>query len=151
MVFFTSSNHFHKWLSLLLIVQSVHTQETDEYYNRDHYNSGYQEDEQQHSSINAKTFFQTCLSIRDANLFLSDDEQFHHPLLPAALPTGSRHDNDDNGVNNISHVPKFLSESRMCTDYKCMAHDLQRDPRQLDRLVCNRVRLFNSFTRIIVS
>ena len=136
MVFLTSSNNFRQWLSLLLVVQSVVSQGVDEYYNRDPY-SGYQQDEQQ-PSTNAKTFFQTCLSIRDANLFLSDDEQFHHPLLPAALPTGSRHDNNVHN-NDLNHLPKFLSESRMCTDYKCMAHDMLRDPRQLDRLVCNRV------------
>ncbi len=139
MVFLTSSKQARKWLSLLLVVQSVYSQDVDEYYNRDPYGVYNQDELQQQPSTNAKTFFQTCLSIRDENVFLSDDEQFHHPLLPAALPTGSRHDNNVNN-NDLSHLPKFLSESRMCTDYKCMAHDMQRDPRQLDRLVCNRVR-----------
>ena len=92
-----------------LIIQNVNTQDADEYYSRNSYQYQQKPEQQQ---VNAKTFFQTCLEIRDSNNFLTEEEQFHSPIAPAALPTGPA------GSDDLKHLPKFILESRTCTDYR---------------------------------
>ena len=92
-----------------LIIQNVKTQDADEYYSRNSYQYQQKPEQQQ---VNAKTFFQTCLEIRDSNNFLTEEEQFHSPIAPAALPTGPA------GSYDLKHLPKFILESRTCTDYR---------------------------------
>ena len=95
---------------LCLIIQNVNTQDADEYYSRNSYQ--YQQKPEQQQQVNAKTFFQTCLEIRDSNNFFTEEEQFHSPIAPAALPTGPA------GSDDLKHLPKFILESRTCTDYR---------------------------------
>jgi hypothetical protein len=92
-----------------LVIQSVQLQDADEYYSRNSYQYQQQPEQQQ---VNAKTFFQTCLQIRDSNNFFTEEEQFHSPIAPAALPTGPA------GNEDLKHLPKFILESRTCTDYR---------------------------------
>jgi hypothetical protein len=107
----------------------------------------------------------TSLTFRDDNNFFSDEEKLHPPLLPPPSTFGrDRFDNFNNNNNydfnryndndndngdadggekprSKPYVPKFLLESRHCTDYRCMAHDLQRDPRQLAKFICHTVQI----------
>ena len=113
--------------------------------------------------INPKSFFDTCIKFRDANNLFNDEEQLHHPILPPPTSFGrdSRFDNNynsnqdyleennnnDNDFGDINkhktktYVPKFLTEFKHWTDYKCMAKDLERDPRQLGRFQCYSVSI----------
>ena len=146
---------------LLVAARCCECQGVDDYYSRNPF-SGYNYGGDVFEVNNPKSFFDTCIKVRDSSNFFNEEEKFHHPLLPPPTSFGrdSRFDNDNNNnnFNNYNndyddgvhaedkdkkkpYVPEFLLESRHCTDYKCMALDLNRDPRQLGQFTCNSVTI----------
>ena len=142
-----SSGQCFRLVTLFLVLGCVHSQEVDEYYSRTSYD---RYDDRKEPVVNARTFFETCLKIRDSNNYFTEEEQLHHPLLPPpsySLGNDENYNNNNNIDNNnnkhdLKHVPKFILESQNCTDYRCMANDLQRDPRQLGHITCYSVSTF---------
>ena len=145
---------------LLVAARCCECQGVDDYYSRNLFN-GYNGGDVAEVN-NPKSFFDTCIKVRDSNNFFSEEEKFHHPILPppTSFARDSRFDNNNNNYNfnnsnnntdydDVAHagnkdekkpyVPEFLLESQHCTDYKCMALDLNRDPRQLGRFTCYSV------------